>query len=588
MKQNLQKVVLVLCLLLVFSAMRFVFLAADAPWNLSYSAGIWTDGAHNVHAARNKILFDAWVLDAWNPTIHSPLWTYLQYGILSVIGIGCWQIRILPVLLSVFSIILFYLSFKEYFGFRHGLLVLLLLGTNYMLIMFNRLSLFENLMFLFMAFTLFFWQRAVKQKKRVYFFLAGMSTTLVFVAKNLGVYFVAAAFAALAVFFIQDRRENGWKKSFGHAAVFSGGFIVFLAIYLLVFYIPNLGYISNLGTHWLSLTGLSSGFFSVAEKFWRPGLLWGRLQFMPFTLAVACMYFITVLLSLFKKPFRIDVVELLVWFWFLGGIEFIGILDYTPTRYYLSVMPAVISLVCLGMLKFRGNRSLDECRQWDWKFLAAVFLWCLFILFYALPRYQPGWFPYIGSLWEASGIRQVIFCLIVSGALTILLGLTICGLKEVKCGDKIYRISKGVLFLGIILLIVVFNVKLYGSWIRGRGYAVVNSSRDIGRRLPPDSVIIGNGSIPMTIENNLRSVTAPHYYEDGKEVFYKYNVTHLFLSKYANKIGWYKKHYPEVMKYAEVIAVYRIWKHKFYLFEVNVPQERKEEAYKYREKQTGL
>lgn len=588
MKQNLKKVVLVLCLLLVFSVIRFAFLAADAPWNLSYSAGIWTDGAHNVHAARNKILFGAWVLDAWNPTIHSPLWTYLQYGILSVIGIGYWQIRILPVLLSMFSIVLFYLSFKEYFGFKHGLVVLLLLGTSYMLIMFNRLSLFENLMFLFMAFTLFFWQRAVKQKKRVYFFLAGMSTMLVFAAKNLGVYFVAAAFAALAAFFIQDRRENGWKKSFNYAAVFSGGFIIFLAIYLLVFYIPNLDYISNLGTHWLSLTGLSSGFLSVAEKFWRPGLLWGRLRFMPFTLAVACMYFISVLLSFFKKPFRIDVVELLVWFWFLGGIEFIGILDYTPTRYYLSVMPAVISLACLGMLKFQGNSSLDECRQWNWRFLAAVFLWCLFILLYALLRYPPGWLRGIGSLREASRVKQVSSCLVMSGVLTVLLGLTLSGLKELKYGNKIYRISKNVLFLAMIFLVVVFNAKLYGSWARGRGYAVVNSSRDIGRRLPPGSLILGNGGIPMTIENNLRSVTAPHYYEDGKEVFYKYNVTHLFLSKYANKIGWYKKHYPEVMKYAKVIAVYRIWRHKFYLFEVNVPQERKEEAYKYREKQAGL
>jgi 4-amino-4-deoxy-L-arabinose transferase-like glycosyltransferase len=577
-----QKKLLILFLLILFSIVRFAYLAADPPWNLSYSAGIWTDGAHNVHAARNKILFGEWQIDAWNPTIHSPLWTYLEYVILSVIGVGFWQMNILPILLSIFSIVLFYLSFKEYFGFKYGLVILLLMGTNYMLIMFNRLALFENLMFFFMALTLFFYQRAVKQRKRVYFFLTGISTLLVFAAKNLGVYFVAAAFVALAAFFIQDVRENGWKKPFNHAALFSGGFILSLTVYLLIFYIPNFDYISKLGTHWLNQTGISSGFLSAAQRVWRPELLCGRLRFMPFTLTVGCMYFITILLSFFRKPFRIDAVELFIWLWFLAGIEFIGVLNYTPTRYYLSVMPAVISLACLGMLKFQGSSSLEKCRQWDWKFLLTIILWCLFVFLYVLPCCLPGWLTRLGSIREASRAKQAGFCFILSGVLAVLLGLTLSGLKELKYGSKIYRISKNVLFLAMIFLIVIFNGKLYRSWALRRGYAIVNSSRDIGRLLPPDSVIAGNGVMAMTVENKLKPVLAPHYFDDGTEIFYKYNVTHLFLSKYADKLGWYKKHYPEVMKYSRVIARYRIWRQNFYLFEINIPEEKKAEAYKYR------
>ena len=100
--------------------------------------------------------------------------------------------------------------------------------------------------------------------------------------------------------------------------------------------------------------------------------------------------------------------------------------------------------------------------------------------------------------------------------------------------------------------------------------------------LPSDSIIVGNGVMAMTVENKLKSVQAPHYFDDGKQIFYKYEVTHLFLSRYADKLGWFEEHYPEVMRYSKIIATYNIWNHDFYLIEINIPEEKKDKAYKYR------
>ena len=161
-----KRTVVVLGIFLLFILFRLVNINANPPSDLSTSAGIWADEMHNVHQVRNKILFDSWQMDRYPSAAYSPIFAGLQYVILSVIGVGLWQIKILPIALSMFSLLLAYKSFKEYFGYRYGLTAAILLGFNYTFIMYNRLGLYENMVVFFILLTLFFWQRAVRTERR--------------------------------------------------------------------------------------------------------------------------------------------------------------------------------------------------------------------------------------------------------------------------------------------------------------------------------------------------------------------------------------------------------------------------------------
>ncbi|MFQ5483858.1 MAG: hypothetical protein ACE5DO_00830, partial [Desulfobacterales bacterium] len=138
-------------------------------------------------------------------------------------------------------------------------------------------------------------------------------------------------------------------------------------------------------------------------------------------------------------------------------------------------------------------------------------------------------------------------------------------------------------FAGLIMaFIITINMFHYIKWIVQGNYAIYKTSNEIGRRLPPDAMIAGQGVMAATIENRLRHVQAPNWYEDKKKLFLNYPITYLFLSHYAGYFSWYQRHYPNVMKNSEIIGVYRILNRDFYLLKINVPDDKKTEAFRWK------
>ena len=70
-----------------------IFPAADPPWNPSVGV-VWHDEGAWVHNARNKALFGAWSLDAWNPMYIAPVFTGLEYVAFELFGVGVRQARL--------------------------------------------------------------------------------------------------------------------------------------------------------------------------------------------------------------------------------------------------------------------------------------------------------------------------------------------------------------------------------------------------------------------------------------------------------------------------------------------------------------
>ena len=73
---RLQCIALLLAIAALGLTLRVIFPAADPPWNPSVGV-VWHDEGAWVHNARNKALFGAWTMDAWNPMYIAPVFTGL-------------------------------------------------------------------------------------------------------------------------------------------------------------------------------------------------------------------------------------------------------------------------------------------------------------------------------------------------------------------------------------------------------------------------------------------------------------------------------------------------------------------------------
>lgn len=86
------------------------------------------------------------VTDEWNPIFYSPIMTLATAGMFKSFGVGMIQLKLLYLLLSVLGLYLLYRTWALIEAFRLGILLLLLLGTNFIYVMYTRLGLCDNFM----------------------------------------------------------------------------------------------------------------------------------------------------------------------------------------------------------------------------------------------------------------------------------------------------------------------------------------------------------------------------------------------------------------------------------------------------------
>jgi 4-amino-4-deoxy-L-arabinose transferase-like glycosyltransferase len=569
-----RKLVFAAILICLFTGLRIVHLPSDPPWDLSTSAGIFTDEHHNIYCVRNKILFGEWMMTKWNMYIFSPLWTILQYPILLLLGIGMWQIKVLAIILSFLTMILIYRSFREYFGYWYGILAVSLVGLNYILMMYNRLGLWENLIMFFMALTLFFWQRAVRTKRHVYFFLAGCAAFLVFVAKGMTAYFVVSFFLTLLLTQPSGGvKRAAWLKNLTFGVL---GIIAAASVWYAAFYLPNTEQLELLRSNW---TGRAIPRHPVMTLLTVTSPILLRFRFMPLTL-LTCWFYGLQLLN--RRRLSIDPVEMLILFWLAGAAAFPSILSYNPMRYFLPAVLPIILTSAIFIMRFvsPGPDGLER--------RAAPLRFCGFLFLYLSATFYYFVIPYTGIyLHEAARVlhiegmnpwQRLVMSLFLGGGLTLLTGFFM-SLGRTSGIIAVLRKPLAVVLIGAILAV---NMNFYLRWASKPTYVIRDSSREVGKMLKPDAFILGQGVTPLVIENKIRCLTFPNMFDDGRKIFLDYPVTHLYLSHYANRINAYKKHYPLVMEYSEVIASYEIWGKEFHLFELNIPPEERERAFKYR------
>src|ERR671918_533986 len=86
-------------------ALRTLSPTADPPWNPTVGV-VWHDEGAWVHNARNRALFGAWTLDAWNPMYIAPVFTGLEYLSFATFGVGVRQARLVSEIAGLVSVLL--------------------------------------------------------------------------------------------------------------------------------------------------------------------------------------------------------------------------------------------------------------------------------------------------------------------------------------------------------------------------------------------------------------------------------------------------------------------------------------------------
>lgn len=143
---------------------RFLNLEADPPFWMEH----WiTDEAFYVHNARNKFIFDTWVLDKINHGLFfCPLWTSSLLGIFKIFGISFFSIRVLSSFFGGITLVVFYYLIKPYLNEKQTLLVIFFISFSSLLIHFSRVGLGETFTLFFLLLSFFFWMRSLDWPKR--------------------------------------------------------------------------------------------------------------------------------------------------------------------------------------------------------------------------------------------------------------------------------------------------------------------------------------------------------------------------------------------------------------------------------------
>jgi 4-amino-4-deoxy-L-arabinose transferase-like glycosyltransferase len=218
-----------------------VFPTADPPWGPSVGV-TWHDEGPWVHNARNKALWGTWSTDQWNPMYLTPVFTALEYAAFEAVGVGQWQVRTVPAVMGLLSILAVGFGAAACGNRRSGLVAAALLASNYVWLHWNRAALMEGPMTAFIAIS---WSAYALAYRRAWWgAVAGIAAVLAFFTKAAAAFYLGALGLELLVALgagLRARRSRSVSSDgpLAPALWALGGLVVAGGLFLAFFVIPH-------------------------------------------------------------------------------------------------------------------------------------------------------------------------------------------------------------------------------------------------------------------------------------------------------------------------------------------------------------
>jgi 4-amino-4-deoxy-L-arabinose transferase-like glycosyltransferase len=492
-------IAVVLAVAAVAVLVRLMYPASDPPWNPGVGI-VWHDEGAWVHNARNKALFGAWTVDAWNPMYIAPVFTLLEYASFATFGVGVRQARLMPELTGILSVLLLALGVRRLGGREAGLIAGALLATNYVYVMWNRAALMEGPM---TAFIVASWYCYVRAQQRAWWGVpAGVCALLAYFTKASAAFFVAAlGLEALIALAVRSDADSPATKAAARATLvglFTGGLVA-----LATFVVPNWG--EYRFYNWqMSVTRKPSYTVRafVDRVTWLPIVHDIFTRMWP-VLVIAVVSGVSAL----GRWRRIAPGERLLLLWIaLGTLELL-LHDVGNERRFVLFIPALIAIASLVLGRYRtlvpAETAAVPLRR---ALLAApVVAYACYVVAGALVR--------IAFLYD---IRpNVRLAAAVAGIATVAIYATWPRVPRLLSRGG-WSPSAGLLLTA---LLCAGDLAQYLQWVAGRSYKNYEASRALGARLPPGTLVHGKLANGLALENSIRPVFVGRgfgNYEDRK------------------------------------------------------------------------
>ena len=108
------------------------------------------------------------------------------------------------------------------------------------------------------------------------------------------------------------------------------------------------------------------------------------------------------------------------------------------------------------------------------------------------------------------------------------------------------------------------NAKQYLAWARDRRYTVLQTSREIAP-IVDGGLLAGLFAPVLSLQNRARVLYALEPWCNYERTFERFPITHFILGDFNREPSWWWRRYPEQMRRAIPLRVYRIWHTNLYL-----------------------
>lgn len=545
---NHKSILIIVGLFLLFIGLRLLFLTADPPSAISIGT-VWLDEGGWTHNARNKVLFDEWRLDEFNPMFFSPIFTYLEYLSFKAFGVGTFQARLVSVVFGCLSLLFFYATMRISFNRIIALSAFFFMGTNYIFLMHNRIAMADTTLIFFMVLTLFFFQ---KSEERLYYSIfSGISCMLAFVTKASGGFFLAVPILTLIIIWLQNADNSEIKKRVKYRFLFFlSGLFMLAAVWLVFWVLPNLQdyWFYNIGIqtrirlndmtlwtfikeHVIHIFG-----FSIFHTFF------GRMPIISIAAFIAILVLWGEFATSFKKTHPLDIF-FLTWF-LLAALEIIFI-SAVQHRYLFFIPP----LIGLGTHLLGKHDSIEilgrllTLKSVNKIFSFLVLLYVLYLIYGSLGRlFIP--YPEVRLKILASFSLGMS---ILSGFILIRKGESLLNrMRNIKTGYN--------LFFTLLVFSLVINLGQYAHWVIRKDYTYYRASKQLGNILKPSTPVQGDAAIALSLENKIKPIFIGDGWSNDRDVLKRDDVEHILVFpdlRFNNNIQKLLLAYHDATKIAE-------------------------------------
>lgn len=531
-------------------AIRIYHLGADPPIHLSPSGGLFGDEMALAHNARNKVLFGNWITDGWNPFIYNPILTILEYLSFNLLGVGLIQLRLVNIIIVSFSFLLLFIILKKNGGKRVALLSILLLGFNYVFLMYNRLGLNDTFLIFPLTLTLYLWQKGLN--KHPILFLAGMSSFACYVTKASALYFILATFISLVfALFQRHRKDKRINEIIFPLAYFLSGVGISFVFWYIFFFSPHKMEFASISEDWFRLAMPSN-----IARFWHNLTSFTFLKYMlntPIELVISWSYAPLIIYGLLKNWKKVRPIEIFVFLWLIGGYMALNGLNYRPLRYYVPLIPAICILASFALDKMWEGIYQKKFTINKVSLIWSSFFWLVYTIWIII---------FIKKCIGYQKILEEAYSVIVMTVLLMIFFVIIQKIRQVSIvvnWKSVFQIFIRSTVISIIALTLYINGSYYLRWLDNAKYTVMDVSKELGRMLD-QAYIAGLWSPLATIENKHRALYVGNGWFNYRDTFKKYPITHLFLwdGNNAEELRFLEKAYPKIMKRASLLKIYTI------------------------------